>query len=104
MKREFNVGETAHMVKNMRAKGFMLKIGMPVKILGYYRIEDSAGIYSYTIEVEHPKTKEKVVLIEWVSQYDLYPKKMWERDVAQKKEIERLEKLIEKTKAEKGVE
>lgn len=100
MKREFNKGDIAHMVKNKRAEGFMLKESMPVKILDYYRIEDKAGVYSYTIEVENPKTKEKVVLVEWVTQYDLYPKKMWERNLEQNKRIEELQKLMK----EKGVE
>ncbi len=100
MKRWFNEGDIAHMNKNRRGDGFNLKINQPVKILKWVKIDQKAGAYMYTIEVENPKTKEPVILEEWVTQLHLIHPDFWKESQAMKKEIERLEKEL----AEKGVE
>ena len=90
----FNNGDTAHMGKNKRAEGFNLKMNQPVKILKSVKIDPKAGEYMYTIEVEHPKTKEMVVLKEWVTQKDLIDKDQWDRLQEQEKLIALLESKV----------
>lgn len=93
-KKWFNEGDIAHMSKNKRARGFMLKEEQPVKILETFKIEDKAGGYMYTIEVEHPKTKKPIVLKEWVTQLDLIDKELWDKLQKQERLIKELELKI----------
>lgn len=67
----FKNGEFAYMNKNMRAKGFMLKVNTKVEILKSHKLDSEVGHYSYDIKVYNPNIEDYVILYSWVSQFDL---------------------------------
>jgi hypothetical protein len=90
MVRCFNVGDTAHLSRNLRGRGFMLKLYEPVTVKGYHKINDAHGGWLYDIEVVHPKTKVVVILEKWVTQSDLVHPETWT-------ELQRLRREVGRT-------
>lgn len=87
MKREFSIGDIAHLSKAKRMKGFVLPVDHPVKIITTKKIREKYGAYSYGVEVKNPKTGETEKYVDWFTQFDFYPKASWEKAELQNKII-----------------
>ena len=102
MKREFNIGDIAHLAKGKRVKGilnyntekesykdFTLKFKEAVKVISYSKADEKVcGGWVYYYEVEN---KGIVYRVECMSQFDLIPKKMWEQNAELERKIKELE-------------
>lgn len=89
MKREFNINDIAHLTNNKKLKGILhkgtdkesyktlnLKLEDSVKIIGCHKADAKAGSYTYDCKVEYNGI---TYLVEYVAQFDLMPKAMWEK-------------------------
>lgn len=107
MKREFNVGDIAHLSKGKRVRGilnykkdnecykdFTMRWKDEVKILKHYKADDRVGSYVYDCEVNF---KGVTYIVENICQFDLVPKKMWEESV-------RLDRIIKELRDKEKVD
>lgn len=89
LSKEFNIGDTAHIGRNMRVKfldGDTIKVkklcsDAKVKVVGVERIEDKCGKYGYYIEYDDKGTILKST--HTISQFDFYSKYQWCRKLEQ---------------------
>ena len=101
MKREFNIGDIAHLSKGKRVRGilnynkdnesykdFTMRWKDEVKIIDYHKADVKVGGYVYDCEVN----KDDIIYrVEYISQYELVSKKMWEQSVELDEKIKELE-------------
>lgn len=74
MKREFNIGDIAHLTNGKRMKGYNLPVETGVEIIGYKRISKQYGAYSYGVKVTNPKTGKEEIYEDWFTQFDFMTK------------------------------
>lgn len=100
IKKEFNIGDTAYIGKNMRVKFLdgddirvkTLKCDSEVKIVGSEKINEKYGKYGYYIEYNSDGKPLKST--HSISQFDFYSKHQWKNKLYQEALISSLLKGI----------
>lgn len=101
MKKEFNIGDIAHMSKDKRVKGlidyktenyknFTLKLNEAVKIIHCNKADERlCGGHSYDCEVKY---EDIIYIVECIPQFNLFPKKLWKQNIEMMNKIKEFEK------------
>lgn len=95
MKREFNIGDIAHLTNGKRMRGYNLPVTTGVEIVGYKRISKQHGAYSYSVKVVNPKTEKEEIYEDWFNQFDFMTKVSAKKMLEQNKLIAELMKSKE---------